>query len=540
MAKLLSINLLIALTYFLSTLQFPTKLSEHIYRENMPKIKRVRVSKKEENDLLTGMIISTEFLRGIKNNISYDLLENPISNTIVSWCLEYYNEFEKAPNSTIQDIFQEKTKNLNQEHILLIEGFLNKLSEEYEAAEKYNYTYELKKARRYLSKQSIKNLSQDIKIHLNNGDVEEAEKLIQNYESIKDTEIFGVNPFSDVKAIRHAFSEDSSPLFRMQGALGQLINPDLCRESFIGILGSEKIGKTWSLMQLAITAYRAGNNVAFFQCGDMSEAQQIRRIAINKAKRSHKRKYCGNVKIPVLDCNLNQINACELPHRICNIEIDKAGYMPCRACYDHKLYEEFKPTIYHNEIIIKPLTWREACQINKKFDERIKGKEFKLSTHVSDTLTVSEMLSILHYWEQYDKFVPDVIIIDYADLMDETSTTDFRQKENKKWKGLRGLAQIYKCLVITATQANADSYGKKRINKKNFSEDKRKFSHTTAFFALSRTVEEEKLGVIRWSALFTRDDELTHSEVTVLQSLQTGQPYIDSFFGIINEDEMED
>lgn len=534
MVKLSSITFLIALTYFLTTLQHPSKLSEHIYRENMPKIKRVRVNSKEENDLLTGLIISTEFIRAIKNDISYDLLKNPISKTIVSWCLEYYNEFEEAPNKTIQDIFQEKTKNLNPEHIHLIEGFLNQLSNEYETADKFNYTYELKKAKKYLLGRSIKNLSEDLKINVNNGDIKDAEKLLDNFKPIKDNEIFGINPFSDVKAIRHAFSEDSAPLFKMPGALGQLINNDLCRESFIGLLGSEKIGKTWNLMQLAITAYKSRNNVAFFQCGDMSEAQQIRRMCINKAQRSHKRKYCGNVKIPVLDCLSNQTNGCNEKYRICDVGIDDVGYFPCRLCYDNKLFEEFKPAIFHNEKIVKPLTWREAYKINKKFDERVKGKQFKLSTHVSDTLSVSDIISIIEYWGQHDNFVPDVIIIDYADLMDEKSTSDFRHKENKKWKGLRGVAQIYKCLVITATQANAESYGKTRITKKNFSEDKRKFSHTTSFYALSRTTTEEKIGVVRWSALLTRDDALKHGEVTVLQSLQTGQPYIDSFYGRID------
>ena len=55
-----------------------------------------------------------------------------------------------------------------------------------------------------------------------------------------------------------------------------------------------------------------GNNVAFFQAGDMTEKQQLRRMAVYLAKRSDRERYCGERQIPCVDCWYNQTDDCEL------------------------------------------------------------------------------------------------------------------------------------------------------------------------------------------------------------------------------------
>jgi replicative DNA helicase len=64
----------------------------------------------------------------------------------------------------------------------------------------------------------------------------------------------------------------------------------------------------------------------------------------------------------------------------------------------------------------------------------------------------------LAFEELKSSYTPDVIIIDYADLLIDGSQKEERHKQNKIWKDLRGLNQKRKCLLITATQTDAGSY----------------------------------------------------------------------------------
>ena len=88
-----------------------------------------------------------------------------------------------------------------------------------------------------------------------------------------------------------------------------------------------------------------------------------------------------------------------------------------------------------------PLTSGQAVIYWKKFFRKYKN-QFKLSTHANGTLSVQNIKSLLDIWERGITFLPDIIIIDYADLLEpDGSVRDFRQQQNLIWKGLRALAQ---------------------------------------------------------------------------------------------------
>lgn len=91
--------------------------------------------------------------------------------------------------------------------------------------------------------------------------------------------------------------------------------------------------------------------------------------------------------------------------------------------------------------------------------------------------TVSNLRAFLNQLSNYSDFVPDVIIIDYLELMSTDGQAKEYQAQERCAQELRGLATEYKCLVWTATQTNregkkvnlitdaelADSYGKIRV-----------------------------------------------------------------------------
>lgn len=113
-------------------------------------------------------------------------------------------------------------------------------------------------------------------------------------------------------------------------------------------------------------------------------------------------------------------------------------------------------------------------KIEKKVENlgRIRIKEFP-----TKRATINTLRSYLVQLRNYKNFVPDVIILDYLELLSTDSTMKEYQAQERLAQELRGLAIEYKCLVWTATQTNregkkvnlitdtelADSYGKTRV-----------------------------------------------------------------------------
>jgi hypothetical protein len=131
----------------------------------------------------------------------------------------------------------------------------------------------------------------------------------------------------------------------------------------------------------------------------------------------------------------------------------------------------------------------------------------------------------------FDNFIPDVIIIDYADnLAPENAREEPRHQVNRTWKMLRGLSQERHCLVVTATQAAGRSYKKNSVEMEDYSEDKRKYAHVTACFGLNQTPEEKRAGLMRIGPIVMREDEFfAEEEVYIGQALRLGRPLLFSF-----------
>tara|TARA_R110000851_G_scaffold274170_1_gene426805 strand:- start:168 stop:1451 length:1284 start_codon:yes stop_codon:yes gene_type:complete len=90
---------------------------------------------------------------------------------------------------------------------------------------------------------------------------------------------------------------------------------------------------------------------------------------------------------------------------------------------------------------------------------------------------INQVRAYLNQLNNYENFIPDVIIVDYLELLATENDMAEYQAQERLAQELRGLAIEHKCLVWTATQTNregrkvrlitdtelADSYGKTRV-----------------------------------------------------------------------------
>lgn len=500
-----------------------------------------------ERRIVIGMVVSTDYLRVVHQMWDPKLLLSVEAKLLASWCLEYFTAYNQAPKKDIEDIYISKLKGgLEKSRGEAIGQILQDLSAEYERKQ-FNLDYLLDETRQYFQFRHLKNFADDIQGELTAGSLTEAEKIASSFTPVAQEISNVIDPFNAFEKIRLIFSAKKKPLIEFPKVLGRFWNDQMIREAFVAILGSEKKGKSFWLLEFALRGITSGCNVAFFEGGDMSEDQLLKRLCIYLAKRSDNEKYCEGMFIPVLDCVFNQLDTCKKSERECMYgvfeshldlkkityeEVTKAfrenpEYKPCRNCKEWRGAVWFK---WRDEVPV--LTEKVAIQRITKFN-RLYKQRLRLCAYPNETLTLLEIKSLLDKWERQDGFVPDIIIIDYADILasdPDCARLDFRNQQNKIWQRLRRLSQEKHCLVITATQAAATSYKRDLLTMTDFSEDKRKFAHVTAMYGLNQNEAEKKIGIMRINEIVVREGDFDRTtEVKVLQRLQMGRPFLGSF-----------
>jgi len=492
------------------------------------------------------------------------LIESTTARTLCKWAIEYFDQYNKAPGQHIEDIYYRKLQEgLDKDTAEEIEeDILPDLSEEYvkkgldveylknETVDHFNAVGLAKLG------ESISDLMESKQDTLEER-LQQAQKLRDEYTPITQNKDDSVD-FSHstaLRKLRKAFKNPAEPLIKFGKELGKFINRQLVRGAFVSFLAPEKRGKTYLLLALAKQAVRQGRKVAFFQAGDMNESEQMLRFAVNLTRTNYEEKYCKEHYQPVRDCRLNQTDECDRPERECGfgpmddgkhmddysydqfIELVQAN-MDYRPCHNCKMYNERRlGAVWLEKVDEKePLEFPEARKAWDKYFVK-HNRSIRLSTHANGTLSVREIESILNNWEQDDGFIPDVILIDYMDILVPSIRTDFRHQENQKWKDVRKLSQTKRGgqlpLVISPTQADADAYKRYRLELSNFSEDKRKYAHVTAFYGMNQDPYgvEKKLGLLRLNELVVREGSFdAANEVTLLQNLRQGRPITGSFF----------
>jgi len=205
--------------------------------------------------------------------------------------------------------------------------------------------------------------------------------------------------------------------------------------------------------------------VAYFQAGDLSQGQVLRRMGMRALRRP---KRTGVCKIPV-----------DYP-------------------------DTSKPPVVEDrtlEAVTPGECLREWHKVQRGRDR------FRLSCHPTGSLTVATMSSTLRDWTR-EGWVPDVVVIDYADVLaPPPGVREKRDQINGNWEHMRRLSQELHCLLVTATQADAASYDLELLRRGNFSEDRRKHDHVTAMLGLNATDADKKVGVTRLNWLDRRDEK---------------------------------
>ncbi|KKK92976.1 hypothetical protein LCGC14_2697500, partial [marine sediment metagenome] len=422
-----------------------------------------------ERRICIGMITSTEYIQRVILFWRADLLATKWSRLVCQWSLEYYDKYKHSPGQDIESLYERNKAELDPDTQDAMGAFLRGLSNEYkqeydrydeEGRQIFNVEYLIDQTKEYFQQQNLIRHQEEIAQRIDRGELQEGEAAAFTFAPAYVDHTTYIEPFSDMAgpALRAAFTARQAPLIRYPSAIGQFWNDEMTREAFVAIMAAEKKGKSWILMDAAIRAARQGCNTVLFQAGDMTENQMLRRIAIYAAQRSDQERYCKNIWMPILDCKRHQQDKCEDSRRQKQyypdpiLETSSPMYddlimaaktfrkhSPCRNC------PAIRGSVWlQKQKDAQPLTKEEVEREMRGFQQKhVKGR-LRLSTHANGTLSVTVMKALLDLWERTEHFIPDAIIVDYADILapcPDFARMEFRHQENQKWQRLRNLSQ---------------------------------------------------------------------------------------------------
>ena len=453
-----------------------------------------------ERKVLIGMIVSKPVLSRISARWDREMFRSKWCDLVGGWCVKHFRRYGRAPGRDIEGLFETWSEESDdKETIALVDKFLSSLSDEYKQAKKINAEYLIDLAGGHFNKVRGERFVRTYGAHLENGDLDKAEAARQKFHKIELGAGAGIDVLRDMSAITEAFHSTRDPLIKYPGALGDFWQDALERDALIGLMGPEKRGKTWWLIDLAWRGMLQGRKVAFFEVGDMSQNQIMRRFMVRASRTPMKP---GEIKYPKF------INHPD-PETMFT-EVDFETYT-------------FK----------KSLNEKTASRACRKIIEKSGTDEclLKLACYPNTSISINGVQAAINGWE-LEGWVPDVVVIDYADILQPiTGVTDSRDQIDMTWRGMRSLSQSSHCLVVTATQADAASYSVETMSMSNFSNDKRKFSHVNGMVGLNQTPPEKKNATMRLQWIVLRENEFSIDRcVYVAQCLGLANPAVKSTF----------
>jgi len=455
----------------------------------------MRTTSYEGTDLrrvLTAIIVDPVVCGRVASQwTSEGLFDVDWANWVGKWCVDYFKKYSVPPNGQLTGIFQSwATETIVAEEVIhAIEKFLQSLSDEHRHEEPATSDYLLDLSGRYFNKVRLEKAIELAKLELDQGKVEEAHSRFSKLHRVELGLGSFVVPLDDLGVWEQSTQQERrKSLVHYPGAVGYFFGDSFQKGTLFSFMACEKCGKTSWLVDFTYRAVRNRNKVAFFEVGDGDQDEFM--------------------------INLN-MRSSGLPE------------------YDGE-YEI--PTGWNDEGELETIT--EKLEALTSFDGFSSLKRvcknphaLRVSCYPSSTISVEGIDNVLEDWER-DNFLPDIVVIDYADILAPPSGfKDKLDQIDETWKQLRRLSQQRHCLVMTATQASASAYKKKGLlGPEDFSGRKTKLGHVNGLMGINVSENERKqqIGRLNWIVRRKMRNRNRRNFVTVAGCFDIGNPVMES------------
>lgn len=500
-------------------------------------LKITKISATEEKRIAIGMIVSTEFNKLIQPVIKDEYLTNSHIQRICGWCQAYFREYEKAPFMHIKDIFKDESPRLKSAEIEMIDDLLGKLDDQYDA-ESLNVQYWFETTVDYFRKREIEITVNNISVLSEQGDLEQAEEELRDFQKVtadlSESSIVRPGDLVQMEEIYRQRDEDDKNFFQLPGDLGRYLGNHK-RGDVVAYYAAAKRGKSWVLVNNFKNATLQKRKTLFWSI-EMTKTEMVPRLL--KSYTPMVDGDSGMYPFPVFDCIKNQEGSCHYRESKVIVldngeKIDDPNHVVCVKCMKHpkkKTRKMYDFTTYVDEM------YREKDDIfslrkNHKHFQKIFNKYARVSVHPKYTLTYDLMMRDLETLHTKDNWFPDILMLDYIDILGIDSKHDDFRLEDEKWKLLAKVAGATNTLMITVTQANKAGHTAENLDSTHQGGFYGKNRHVNLMVGLNQNSEEKENGIMRFGITEARSQPFIQGKSCyVLQDLATGQSYLDSYY----------
>lgn len=480
---------------------------------------------------------------------------------IFRWIILYFKKHGKAPKHTIQNIYDNKKKNLNKDQRELTEAYLERLADDYQ-----NQQEDSNVDPEYIRSDVLPNFIREREIlymlekageKIDRGLPDEAEEIVSSYKPIlieEEDENLGVFfPLTrdDLQSVSSESFNEEDVVYRFEGnqeAIKSIVG-DLRKGWLVAITGIEKSGKSYLLEEIGYTAAMYQEKKVLKINLELSKTLQRERLW-KRISGSTDLWQAGDSIYPVFDCENNQYGTCgwprgrkkrlrkkepllSSPSQLVYYE-DHKLWAPCDRCRtrvqrkNQKENKRFLPALFYDYSKLKVVSKKVVRRAMRKTEKWANLENYRVKCFPRFSVTFDEIRSYIFRYIEKTGWHPDIIIIDYLDITAQEHP-EIRIDIDGKWKKASRLAGELNCLVLNADQANKAARTAYKIDKTSTSESKTKDGHLDVRIAINQTTDEKDLNIARINTLFHRHIDFNERrEILVTQRLEVSQPILDS------------
>ncbi len=432
----------------------------------------------------------SERAKVIRGAIELNLYGGPYK-LLASRIYDYIDRFKKAPGEHVADLIQDKLEKADRESSL----YADILQAMHGASKGINAEYVMSQLETFVKRQGIRTLViglQQLAQRDTEQSLEEAEKLLA---SSKVTQLKLFDPGTRLSDKKRAlkFLTTSQEAFRLGiPELDKRGFGPTRKELWLGI-GNTKAGKTWMLIQLAKMAVQSEHLRVCHVTLEMSEDRCAQRyfqalFAISKRKEVLKATRFKRDSLGRID-GLDSIS--------------------------------LNPRLYLDDPNIDTKLEKLIDKWGTRLLDNILIKQFP-----TGSLTVRTLVSYLDNLEATERYVPDLLIIDYPDLM-KLPKDNYRLAIDEAYKEIRGIAVARNIAVAVVSQSHRGAAKAKQVGAENVAEAYSKISHADTILTYTQTEGEASLGLARLYVAGGRNDA-DKCSIVISQQYGTGAFVIDS------------
>ena len=441
-----------------------------------------------QENILALLCFDTEACPIIIAAVDTALFESEVYRNIADKAIAYFRKYKKAPADHLPDLLEDRLTSKKRASVQMYSDALHDL---HSLSDNLNRKYILDELGRFVKRQSLTVSITQAAEELQAGHEDKAERLL--LDGLKQR----LNVFEKGLTISEAI--ESADLYETQEHLirtgiGPLDDDGLCPApgELYTVMATPNRGKTWWLQNIGKYAALQRKKVLHISL-EMSE-QKVARRYVQSFFAMTRRPEIFSVPIIKQDDR----------HRFLGLSFKRFRKRP--SLTDKKTRARLKN--------------RNTTHFADKF-KRILIKQFP-----TNQLTTDGLHSFLEMLEQEEHFQPDLLIVDYADLM-KLDAANLRIDTGRVYKDLRGIAVEKNLAVVTASQSNRQGEDAKLLTMKHFAEDYSKAGISDNIVSYNQTSEEKAMGLARLFGVKARD-ERSGQTILITQAYSSGQFAIDA------------